>query len=143
MNIVDLLKADHREAKNLLNKTENNRNQEAFNELKNALTNHTKIEEELFYPALEEFEECEDLIDEAYQEHNDVDQILEEMSEVEINGETFQELLFQLKESVYHHIEIEEEQILSKAEMVLDAEILEEMGNQAENLKNESLVFGI
>jgi hypothetical protein len=53
---------------------------ELFNQLKGALKLHTKLEEQIFYPALENFDETRDLIKESYGEHRKVDQLLAEIS---------------------------------------------------------------
>jgi hemerythrin-like domain-containing protein len=139
MNITELLKEDHREAESLIAELEGgNSSNETFGKLKNALTLHTQIEEEIFYPALENFDETEDLIDEAYQEHSDVDQLLEDMSATEVGSEDFQELLTQLKESINHHVEEEENQLFPLSERLLGAERLDEMGSEIENMKSSS-----
>ena len=137
MNITELLKADHREVEGLIAQLEDDGNLETFGKLKNALTMHTQIEEEIYYPKLEEFVETEDLIDEAYEEHNDVDQLLEDMSETEIPGDDFQELLAQLKESINHHVEEEENELFPLSENLLGTETIEEMGDRAEKIKSQ------
>lgn len=143
MNITDLLKEDHREAENLISQLEGEANYETFSRLKNALKAHTKIEEEIYYPALEEFEESEDLIDEAYQEHSDVDQLLEEMSSTGVSSEDFQDLLMQLKESINHHVQEEEEEIFPLSENLLGIAVLEEMGENAQSLKSRADAAGL
>lgn len=141
MTITDLLTQDHREAEMLMSQLDGKGDQETFGRLKNALTMHTQIEEEIFYPAMEDFEESEELIEIAYQEHNDVDQILEEMSATEAASEDFQELLRQLKESVDHHVQEEENQLFPLAETLLGIEMLEEMADSALKLKNDVSVM--
>src|SRR5688500_20288148 len=92
MNAIELLKEDHREALELIEQLENLDGSldadeggiefaptELFTQLKSALTMHTQVEEQVFYPAMREFEETRDLIVEAVEEHQVVDQILEEM----------------------------------------------------------------
>ncbi len=138
MNITELLKEDHREAESLIAGLEGDADHETFGKLKKALKTHTKIEEEILYPAMEKFDETEELVDESYQEHGEVDQLLADMSGTEPQSEEFQELLAQLKESLEHHIEEEEIKLFPNAENLLGAETLEEMGNKAEQLKNES-----
>jgi hemerythrin-like domain-containing protein len=138
MNITELLKEDHREVESLISQLEGSADHETFGKIKNALKMHTKIEEEILYPAMEDFDETEELIDESYQEHDDVDRLLVEMSGTEPQSEDFQDLLAQLKDSIKHHVEEEENELFSNAESLLGAETLEEMGNKAEQMKNES-----
>lgn len=140
MNITELLAEDHREVESLIAELEGGGERETFTKLKNALTLHSQIEEDIYYPALEDFEETEELIDEAYQEHSDVEQLLEDMSAVEPDSEEFQDLLFQLKESINHHVEEEEGQIFPLSERLLGEESLEQMGNDMSKMKSGSKV---
>lgn len=142
MNITDLLKEDHRKAESLISQLEGEANHETFGRLITALKMHTRIEEEIYYPALEEFEESDGLIDDAYHQHNDVDQLLEEMGAVGINSRDFKDLLMQLKESINNHVQEEEEEIFPLSENLLRIEIMEEMGENAFNLKSNSSAIG-
>lgn len=138
MNITELLKEDHREVEGLIAQLEGSADHETFGKIKSALKMHTKIEEEILYPAMEDFDETEELVDESYQEHDEVDQLLMEMSGTQPQSEEFQDLLAQLKESIEHHVGEEENELFPNAESLLGAETLEEMGNKAEQMKNES-----
>lgn len=138
MNITELLTEDHREVDGLIAQLEGGADKETFTKLKNALLLHAQIEEGIYYPALEDFEEAEELIDEAYQEHSDVEQLLDDMSAAEPNSEEFQDLLFQLKESVNHHVEEEEGQVFPLSETLLGEDALEKMGNEMSKMKSES-----
>ena len=138
MNINELLKADHREVESLIAQLEGNADHETFGKIKNALKLHTKIEEEILYPAMEDFDETEELVDESYEEHDEVDKLLVKMSGTEPQSEEFQDLLAQLKESIEHHVGEEENELFPNAESLLGTETLEEMGNKAEQMKNES-----
>lgn len=137
MNITELLKADHREVEGLIAQLEGSADHETFGKIKNALKMHTRIEEEILYPALEDFDETEALIDESYQEHDEVDDLLMEMGDTEPQSEEFQDFLAKLKDSIEHHVEEEENELFPNAETLLGTETLEEMGNKAEQMKNE------
>lgn len=84
MNAIELLKEDHRKALELIGDLEiaddepgtDPTDTERFNRLKEALELHTKIEEELLYQVMGQVEETRDLIDESYEEHEEVDEIL-------------------------------------------------------------------
>lgn len=140
MNITEQLAEDHREVESLIAQLEGGGDKETFNKLKNSLLMHSQIEEEIFYPALEDFEETEELIDEAYQEHSDVEQLLDDMSAADPSSEEFQDLLFQLKESINHHVEEEEGQVFPLSENLLGEETLEQMGNDMSKMKSGSNV---
>src|SRR4051794_18377286 len=84
MKATELLKQDHKEALCLIDQLESagsqGANTETFAKLKAALTLHTKLEESLLYPALENFDETRDQIRESYREHKQVDELLAEMT---------------------------------------------------------------
>ncbi|MCA1573712.1 MAG: hemerythrin domain-containing protein [Acidobacteria bacterium] len=87
MTAIELLKNDHREVLSMIEQLENtgegataSSRIEVFNKLKGALTLHTKLEEQFFYPALENFDETRNLIKESYKEHREVDELLTKMS---------------------------------------------------------------
>jgi iron-sulfur cluster repair protein YtfE (RIC family) len=148
MNAVELLKEDHREALELLERLENMEEEldadeegvevlpnDLFTQLKNALTLHTQVEEQVFYPAMREFDETRDQISEAIEEHEAVDQILEEMTEMSPEDDEFQDKLEELRENLEHHIEEEEDELFPKAEELCEPKRLDEMGRQIQKLK--------
>jgi iron-sulfur cluster repair protein YtfE (RIC family) len=148
MNIIELLKEDHREAEELIERLEgleadlddtkvgiDKMPQALFTKLKNALTLHTQAEEQILYPAMQKFDETADRIPEAIEEHQQVDQILEEMAMLSPAEDEFQERLEELKENLAHHIEEEEDELFPKAEELCGQKRLEEMGRQMQKLQ--------
>jgi iron-sulfur cluster repair protein YtfE (RIC family) len=148
MNIVELLKEDHREAEELIERLEgleadlddtevgiDKMPQSLFTKLKNALTLHTQAEEQILYPAMQQFNETADRIPEAIEEHQQVDQILDEMAMLAPAEDEFQERLEELKENLAHHIEEEEDELFPMAEKLCGQKQLEEMGRQMQQLK--------
>ena len=96
---------------------------------------HTQIEEQIFYPALRSFEETKDLIPEAFEEHQEVKDILEEMSSLNPGNDEFMDKLTELRDSVEHHVEEEEGEMFPKAEQVLGQSRLQELGRQMQQMK--------
>lgn len=137
MNALELLKQDHQEASNMMDKLEMNdqSDMQMFSQLKQALTLHTKMEETLLYPALEEHEETRDMVQEAYEEHQTVDEILAEMSGLAPTNEDFTRKLAELRENVMHHVKEEENEMFPKVEQVLGRDRLQEMGRQMQQMK--------
>ncbi len=137
MNALELLKQDHQEASNMMDKLEMNdqSDMQMFSQLKQALTLHTKVEETLLYPALEEHEETRDMVQEAYEEHQTVDEILAEMSGLAPTNEDFTRKLAELRENVMHHVKEEENEMFPKVEQVLGRDRLQEMGRQMQQMK--------
>ncbi|HEY7912220.1 MAG TPA: hemerythrin domain-containing protein [Blastocatellia bacterium] len=140
MNAIELLKSDHREAEGLMDQIETADKGAAsskalFNELKAALTLHTQIEEQVFYPALRNHEETRDLIEESVREHDEVDQLLAEMTAMSLRDDEFMDKLIELRESVSHHVEEEESEMFAKAEKILGRERLNQMGGEMMQMK--------
>jgi iron-sulfur cluster repair protein YtfE (RIC family) len=143
MNGIELLKKDHREALDLLGELELSDESpgtdpsytEKFNRLKEALKLHTKIEEEYLYPVMEELEETRGLVEEAYEEHETVDELLAQLSIMAPQPNEFQELLVRLRGSLESHIRKEEDELFPMVEENLDREELDVLGSRMEELK--------
>src|SRR3954470_21473632 len=89
-----------------------------------ALTVHTQIEEEIFYPAVREAIEKVELIDEAIVEHASAKQLIAEIEEMEAGDELYDAKVKVLGEQVRHHVEEEEDELfpeIASSELDLDA----------------------
>jgi hemerythrin superfamily protein len=90
-----------------------------------ALTVHTQIEEEIFYPAVREAIEKAELIDEAVVEHASAKQLIAEIEEMDANDELYDAKVKVLGEQVRHHVEEEEDELFPEVESSeLDLEAL-------------------
>jgi hemerythrin-like domain-containing protein len=140
MNAIEMLKQDHKEAMGMMDRIltadKGDRSaKQVFNEIKAALTLHTQIEEQVFYPALENHDETRDLIQESYSEHEEVDQMLAEMSRLSPANDDFMDKLTELRDSIEHHVEEEENEMFPKAEKILGQSRIQEMGRQMQQMK--------
>ncbi len=148
MDPFELLKKDHKKVSGLLkqlDKTEESdasTREELFDQLKNELETHTQIEETIFYPALEGPEETKDITLEAYEEHNVVKTLLQELQETSKDDETWGAKFSVLKENVEHHVEEEEGEMFNKAKKALDRDQLESLGDRISDAKGESRAEG-
>lgn len=111
---IALLKADHRKVEELFAQFEKasatNRKRELAEQICLELTVHTQIEEEIFYPACEGAIE-EDLLKEAYVEHDGAKVLI---SEIEAGGpgdEFYDAKVKVLSEMIEHHVEEEEKRV--------------------------------
>jgi hemerythrin-like domain-containing protein len=146
MNAIDLLREDHQKALQLIEKLEaveekvgtDPTDTETFNKLHQTLRVHTEIEEEFFYPAMEEFDEAKPLVEGAYQEHDQIDQLLSELATSAPNETEFHDTLSELRNNLERHIEEEEGILFPSAEELFEEVKLEEMGRQMEEMKNDS-----
>ncbi|HKY05967.1 MAG TPA: hemerythrin domain-containing protein [Blastocatellia bacterium] len=141
MNVLEFLKQDHQEAMSMMGLIENANTggqqvkMDLFNQLKGALTLHTRMEEQIFYPELENHQETRDLIREAYSEHQEVDELLAEISALSPTSGDFSDKFTELKDSVEHHVDEEENQLFPKVRQIIDQEKLNEMGRRMMEMK--------
>jgi hemerythrin-like domain-containing protein len=146
MNAIELLKQDHRKVIDFIDRLENADDKtgtdptdtETFNKLNQALKLHSRMEEEVFYPALEGFEETKGLVKEAYREHEKVDTLLAQLSTFAPNQREFQELLTELRSSTEEHINKEENKLFFRAEELCGVEALEQMAVLMEEMRTDT-----
>jgi hemerythrin superfamily protein len=135
MKATDLLKKQHRDVKQLFKKLERTESaserRQLMTEIAQELQVHTKIEEELFYPAMRDVpsKKAEEMVSEALEEHHVVDLVLNELPQVDPEDERFEAKMTVLSELVLHHAD-EEEKEMFKLATKLGKEELEELGER-------------
>jgi iron-sulfur cluster repair protein YtfE (RIC family) len=143
MNAFELLKQDHKKVAGIFEKLEptteraEKTREELFTQLKQELTVHTTIEEQIFYPAIKDADETHEITLEAFEEHAVVKQLLSELEADPKDTEEWKAKLTVLKENVEHHVEEEETEMFPKAKKVLSAEQIEELGTRMEAAKQQ------
>jgi len=139
MDGLEILKQDHQKVKQLFEETTHasNRNQrkDLFDEIDTELEIHAHIEETVFYPALEQHEELQDMVAEALEEHQEVKTLLEEIEELGSESHDFGGKLQELMESVEHHVAEEEGEMFPKVREVFDERELDELARQLNSAK--------
>jgi hemerythrin superfamily protein len=79
------------------------------------LSVHTRLEEELFYPAVREATKDDDQMDEAVVEHAGAKQIISQLQGADPGDELYDARVTVLGEQIDHHVEEEEGSIFPKA----------------------------
>ena len=114
LDAVALLKADHRTVEELFEKYENasgdGKKQRIAEQICMELTVHAQIEEEIFYPACEGKVE-EDLLKEAYVEHDGAKVLIAEIEAGGPNDEYYDAKVKVLSEQIEHHVKEEEQRV--------------------------------
>lgn len=120
-DVLDLLAADHKSVTKMfeqfekMKKDEDDESKQMLVERACAtLTLHTRLEEEIFYPALRETLQETDLIDEAEVEHAAAKQLITELNAMQPGDELYEAKFTVLGEYVKHHIQEEEKEIFPK-----------------------------
>jgi hemerythrin-like domain-containing protein len=146
MNAIDLLEADHRTVKGVMDDIEKTTErgvktrEELFRKFRLLLTVHEVIEETIFYPALKEHPKARDIVLEGYEEHHVVDEVMAEIQEVPFDDETWHAKAKVMIENVRHHIEEEESEMFPQARAAFDRQELEGLGERMEQRKKDALV---
>jgi hemerythrin-like domain-containing protein len=144
MNAFALLKADHEKVAGILETIEDTTERavkgrdELFARLKAELDLHAMIEEEIFYPALEDTEEAREITLEAYEEHRVVKQLLAELEADPKDTDEWTAKFTVLKENIEHHVEEEEGELFKKARQALSEEEIETLGEQLQDAKQQN-----
>jgi len=142
-----LLTADHRTVKGMFKEFEKLSKQDDVDEEKaqlvrqicNELTVHAQVEEEIFYPALREAIDDEDLMDEADIEHASAKDLIAQLEGMEPGDDHYDARVTVLGEYIDHHVKEEEGEMFSKARKadVDAAELGAQIAERKEALKAE------
>jgi iron-sulfur cluster repair protein YtfE (RIC family) len=145
MEATALLKKDHDAVKALFKKYEGvgdsaeQTKQSLFDQIQAELDVHTTIEEQIFYPAVQEGRsaEAKDMVLEALEEHKVVKTLLEEIASLTPVDEEFDAKMKVLQENVEHHADEEEKEMFPEAKKQLSEEVRNELGARMETRKHE------
>ena len=114
LDAVALLKADHRKVEDLFAKFEaakgDGKKKSLAEQICMELTVHTKIEEDIFYPACEGKVE-EDLLKEAYVEHDGAKVLIAEIEAGGPDDDFYDAKVKVLSEQIEHHVKEEEQRV--------------------------------
>ena len=114
MDAVAMLKADHRKVEDLFEKFEKataaGQKQKLAEQICMELKIHTILEEEIFYPACEGKVE-EDMLEEAYVEHDSAKVLIAQIEDSEPAAEFYDAKVKVLSEEIEHHGKEEEQRI--------------------------------
>jgi hemerythrin superfamily protein len=148
---IALLKDDHQQVRALLGELEQTtdravaRREKLLASIEQELTMHTRIEEEIFYPAFRDAARKKDdgkLYFEALEEHHVVDLVLPEIKGTGVESEQFAAKAKVLKDLVEHHAEEEETEMFPRARKLLTRDELLRLGAEMTQRK-ESMARGL
>ena len=140
MKATDLLEKQHKSVKALfkkVDKTEDGRQRrQLMDQIAHELKIHTKIEEEIFYPAVREVgtSKASEMVDEAYEEHHVVDLVLGELPQVDPEDARFAAKMTVLSELVEHHADEEEDEMFPMCEKKLGRDRLQALGERMQQM---------
>lgn len=139
-DVLDLILDDHREMERLFralrNRDENR--QARLRELADLLVAHAEAEEREVYPVLKrKAPQDREEIAHSYEEHDEGHEALAALQEVsDADQDTFEERLEELVETVTHHLDEEERDVLNAARENVDRATRERLGDAFLNARN-------
>ncbi len=139
-DILSLIEAEHRQVEKLFAEAEKVKGAklvEQFNQIYIELILHARTEELIFYPALREYEETEQYVEEAEEEHEEISVILEEIKALKPTQPEFKEKMSELKETLEHHVEQEESEIFNAVRKCMSDRELTELGQEFQETKSK------
>jgi hemerythrin superfamily protein len=150
MEAIALLQHDHEEVERLFRQFEklteraHKSREKIVRSVIRELAIHAAIEEMLFYPAVRTaalnatprtLKEAADTVLESLEEHHVVKWTLSELEKMSPEDERYEAKFTVLMESVRHHVEEEEEELFPKVRRLLDARLLDQLGERMEKAK--------
>jgi len=148
MKATALLKKDHAAVKKLLTDFVRTtpraarKRQRLMDKIAKELEIHSKIEEEIFYPAVKEVPEGRSLVKEAQSEHKEVDSLVAAAQGMTMESGEVVEKVSEIREAVVHHATEEETEMFPVAEAGL-GERLAELGVEMAARKRELETSGV
>jgi len=145
MDVLDMLKKDHQAVTKLFQRFKDEENARARSALVEKiceeLDTHTRIEEELFYPAVEDSGDADldRMVGEARQEHEQVKErcrmLREAIASEEADG--LDDEVSALEQDVEHHVTEEEGEMFPRVEEFIDVAQRTEIARRAQARKTE------
>lgn len=135
MNAVEMLLQDHEKVRRLFREwgeagERQSEKRDVVEQVLMELQIHSKLEEEIFYPAVRaKGGELVEEVDEGYEEHRQVDQMIEELKAMDPGNPVFIDRFQALVGAVEHHVAEEEGEMLPHAQ--------QKLGNEQEDLARQ------
>ncbi len=145
MDVITLLKKDHKMVKNLFEEFHNlkeskvQKKADIIAQIKEALTVHAQVEEELVYPAFKENRSMKEQVGEALEEHHVTKTLLTELDALQPDDERYNAKVKVLCEYLMHHVKEEEKEMFPEAQKRLSNKRLAALGEEVEARRNELL----
>ena len=124
------LHADHMDVDRMISELRSasgsdiSRREKILSQLVITLKSHAMAEEEIVYDRLRTEPELSAPVREAFEEHEEIENTLDELSRMDLNDPRFPDVVDQLKVVVDGHVRDEENQVLPRAESLLGKDVL-------------------
>ena len=144
MDIYSLIKKDHQEIVHLFRRLKaaegfSETSEQLFVQLREELELHAHAEERVWYPAFREAEGTQELVEESLDDHELVQDLLDELAASRMDDEAWNEKLEVLEEHVEEHIEEEEGATFDVACQLFSVEQAAELAQRWQMAKQEHM----
>jgi hypothetical protein len=116
---IAMLRADHERVEEMFDRFENvrgaERKEKLVEEICRELEVHTTLEEEIFYPAVREAIDDDDLMDEATVEHQSAKELIAQLRAMGAEDDLYDAKVTVLGEYVKHHVKEEQREMFPQA----------------------------
>lgn len=142
MDVLDLIKTEHRRIQTLFSEIESTNNPhklyECFNQLFNGLNLYAEVEQQTLYPAIRRHcQDIRELVDAAQQDHHKAKQILEELEYLSPTSREFKQKIADLKDVIQHHVQEEENEVFEQVRECMSQEDREQLGSEFKAVKSK------
>jgi hemerythrin-like domain-containing protein len=142
LTAIDLLKEDHDKVKKAfkefekMDRSDSEICRQVVRSVCDDLRVHTMLEEEIFYPAVREAIDDEDIMNEAAVEHEAAKTLIEQLENMEPDDPNYFATFTVLGEYVMHHVKEEESEMFPQAKKAKELD-LQALGEQIRARKEE------
>jgi hypothetical protein len=141
-DIYEAIKADHDDHRALLDRIADTSGasedrQEAWETFYHEVKSHAAAEEETFYSKLISKTWGQDAARHSVHEHQELDDLMEELNGMEMSSPGWLEKFHQLDHDYRHHIDEEEDEVFARAREVIPAEEIDGYGDRFLKRKQE------
>lgn len=132
MDLLSVLKNDHREVKDLFQKIlkEEKIDKKKVATLCQLLSIHMELEEKLFYPELKRHRETKEMAEEAFLEHDEAKKMVRALKKNGLDNAEMKVKCEMLQLAINHHVDEEEGHVFPKAKKVLSGILLQSLGEE-------------
>ncbi len=134
VDILDLLKRDHHRVDHLLDQLEvtdtsdERRRAQLFAQVTAEIEVHSDAEDQVVYACFEARAGLEDQVEDMRQQHEHIEQMVEELDQTEVIADDWIDKLRELRQLVRHHVDEEEGALFARIREALDAGARERLG---------------
>lgn len=157
-NALQILKDHHQQISGLFEMIRNSRDLNEkltlFQELKDELDLHSVMEEKVLYPVLSTYDEVSDMLDRAYDVHDEISDLVEEIDQMEVGAvegdideggtydttiDEFDDAIDELQGLFIQHCDQNENELYPEVNELLDDDDLVAIGNSMNELRSLGL----